>query len=129
MKIFLFALTIFIGIELCAQKQEIIELNDAFGGAYEFTWAKKGIEIDFFDKGKVVRHEFFRSSEIDWEKTSYSDEKGAVVIVCKDIYSHCIDRKILKTKSRRPYSNTRLKIGSSVEASTVIEVLKRFSTF
>ena len=114
---------------ILAQKQEVIELNEAFEGKYEFTHVKKGLEIDFLKNGETFRKEFFRSFEIDWEGIYLNEEDNVIVIACKDVYPNCIDRKIFKTKNRNQYSKTLLKITDSQQANTAIEIFKRFSAY
>lgn len=110
-----------------AQRQEITDLNVLFAGKYEFSEVKKGMEINFLKDGEVIRKEFFKTTEINWEAIYVNEGDSAIVLSCKDFYSNCIDRRIFKTKSRNQYDKTILKINGSEQAATALELLKRFS--
>ena len=129
MKTILFILTAVICDVIMAQKQEIIALNSAFTDDYIFSWTRKGIEINFQKNDKTFRIEFFRISEIDWEKIYFNESDGVIVVSCREGYSNCIDRRIIKTKSRRQYSKTRLKTSGPEQTNTALELLKRFSAY
>lgn len=113
---------------ILAQKQEVIELNAVFEGKYEFAQVKSGLEINFLKNGQTIRKEYFKSSEINWEGVYHNEVDNVLVIPCKDVYPNCIDRKIIKTKSRNQYSKTILKTSGSQQVITATEILKRFST-
>ena len=128
MKTILSIIVISISINAMAQKQNILELNEVFEGKYEFSSAKNGIKIDLLKDGKIIRQEFFRMAEIDWEKLDFNESDNSIIITCLDYYSSRIDRKIIQTKSRRAYSKTSLKIESAEKADSAMEILKRFSS-
>ena len=113
---------------MLAQEQEIIELNALFEGKYEFALVKNGMEINFLKDGEVIRKEFFKIAEINWEEIYLNDGDSAIVVSCRDFYPNCIDRRIFKTKSRNQYDKTILKVNESEQAATALELLKRFSS-
>lgn len=127
MKVILFVLSVVFCNVVMAQKKEISELNRLFAGEYNFVWVKKGIEINFLKLNETFRKEFFRSFEIEWEKTKFNEADQMIVISCKENYPDCIDRKIIRTKSRRQLSKTTFKTNGSDQANTAIELLKRLS--
>ena len=110
-----------------AQTQELTELNTLFSGKYEFVQTKKGIEIKFVKNGELIRKEFFKTSEINWDEIYFNENDLVLVIACKDFYPNCIDRSIIKTKSRNQYSKTTLKVNGAEEATSAIKLLKSFS--
>jgi len=113
---------------MLAQEQEIIELNALFEGKYEFALVKNGMEINFLKDGEVIRKEFFKIAEINWEEIYLNDGDSAIVVSCRDFYPNCIDRRIFKTKSRNQYDKTILKVNKSEQANTALELLKKFSS-
>lgn len=129
MKILLFTLTIITCNVILAQKQDITELNKILTNEYEFEWTKKGIEINFLKNGETFRKEYFKSADIDWEKLYFNEEDNSIVVTCQANFSDCIDRKIIRTKSRRSVSKTAWKVSSPEKATRAIEILKHFSAF
>ena len=127
MKIILGILSILLSCGLFAQKEEISELNQIFDGVYEFSWAKSGLKIDFLKEGDVYREEYLKTSEINWEDVGYNEEREGIVLKCNVNYPKCIDRKIIKTKSRNPYSSTTLKTDPE-QSNNVIEILKKIAS-
>jgi hypothetical protein len=127
MKTICFAITFIICTGVIAQTQELAELNTLFSGKYEFVQTKKGIEIKFLKNGELIRREFFKTSEINWDEIYFNENDGVLVFACKDFYPNCIDRSILKTKSRNQYSKTTLRVSGAEEATNAIELLKGFS--
>ena len=127
MKTICFAITIILCTGIMAQTQALTELNALFSGKYEFVQTKKGIEIKFVKNGELIRKEFFKTSEINWDEIYFNENDLVLVIACKDFYPNCIDRSIIKTKSRNQYSKTTLKVNGAEEATSAIKLLKSFS--
>ena len=123
MKYIAFSLLVLFVTPLFAQQEEIEELNNIFSGRYEFGLKKKGLSIDFVKDGEVFRQEYMEISEIDWKGLSFVDDKSAVRISCQSVYPNCIDRKIIRTKSRQSYSRSDMKVSGSEEGQKTIELL------
>jgi len=108
---------------LLAQTNDMAELTGFFDGKYEFNPVKKGMEVNFLKDNEIIRTEYFRATEINWEEIYFNENDRVIVITCKDFYPKCIDRKIIKTKSRNQYSKTTLKIDEA-RANEAIDLLK-----
>ena len=55
----------------------------------------------------------------------YIKEDKSIELRCKTTYPNCIDRKIVKTKSRQPYSRTKLKTSGPDDAGEAMDLFKK----
>ncbi len=111
-----------------AQKDEVQKLNDLFQGKQVFALQKKGLKVDFIKGGEIFRTDFFRFSDINFEKISFNQDEMNVSIRCLETNPKCIDRKIVKTKSRQPVPRMTLKVNDEKQAQEAIEIFKNMVT-
>ena len=108
-----------------AQENELNELNSMFSGRYVFSLKKKALEIDFVKGGEVYREETMVVREVDWKALQYNEENTALQISCLSAYSSCIDRKIIKTKSRQSYPKSNLMVKGKSESDKATGLLQK----
>ncbi len=127
MRTILFMLILVICTGANAQKEQTQKLNELFQGTHHFDLQKKGLKVNFLKNGEVFRTDFFILTEIDWNNLVYNAEENNVSIRCLGTYPNCVDRKIVKTKSRQPVPRISLKVGGEDQAQKAIELFKQFS--
>lgn len=70
---------------------------------------KKSIRIEYNRNGKTLRVDDFYPSAIDLENEfEYSESENAIIIRCNDQSGDCIDKHVMKPKSKSFVSRTKL---------------------
>ncbi|MEQ8325154.1 MAG: hypothetical protein RIE58_06370 [Vicingaceae bacterium] len=124
MKTLCISLLLLSSMLLIAQKDEATALNEMFKGRYHFDANKKGLTLELLKEGDAIRTDAFSFMFIDWDKVYYDEVGNEIEITCLEKFAPCIDRRIMKTKSRQQYPKTEIKVKDEKEAQRAINKLR-----
>lgn len=97
-------------------------INERLDKQCQLKLERKNLVVEFRQKGELVRVDYIFPETIEPEGIYYSEEEGAVIVVCFEKAGDCIQREILKLDRKMGYSRSNLTSNCAAEDCTGLAV-------
>lgn len=83
---------------------------------------KKNLRIEFYDGTELVRVDYVFPNSVDFEKgVYYSEDEKALILSCYTEAGKCMERRIIKHKTKNFYERTNLETSCSGDDCKALE--------